>query len=395
MSEPAGLRGTLRSLPPAAWILFAGTFINRFGSFVLTFLVLYVIRQGFSAAQAGAAAGAYGLGALFASAAGGYLADRLGRRTAIAISMFSAGATMLGLSAAKELWAIIVLAALAGLTAELYRPATGALLADLVPPAQRVTAFALYRLAINAGFAFGPATAGFLADRSFFYIFLGDALTSVVFGVIALAALPEGVRVRAAEERRGETFRAIASDPLFLRFLVASLAIAFVYFQSTSTFALHVRAAGLSNVVYGALVSLNGLIIVFLELPLTAVTQRLSPRPMIALGMLLIGVGYGLTGAAFTVPALAATVLIWTLGEITGAPVASAYVANIAPRHLRGRYQGAWGLTWGAALILAPALGTRLFAWNPTGLWIICAALGVAAALLVLAGRERAAVPVA
>jgi len=62
VSEPAGLRGTLRALPPAAWILFAGTFINRFGSFVLTFLVLYVIRLGFSAAQAGAAAGAYGVG---------------------------------------------------------------------------------------------------------------------------------------------------------------------------------------------------------------------------------------------------------------------------------------------------------------------------------------------
>jgi len=302
--------------------------------------------------------------------------------------MFSAGATMLALSAARDLGAIIALAALAGLTAELYRPASGALLADLVPPAQRVTAFALYRLAINAGFALGPATAGFLADRSFFYVFVGDAVTSVIFGIIALAALPQGVRVRGGEERRGEMLRAIAADPLFLRFLVASLLIAFVYFQSTSTFALHVRAAGLSNVIYGALVSLNGLIIVFLELPLTAVTQRLPPRPVIAVGMLLIGVGYALTGAALTIPALAATVLIWTLGEIAGAPVASAYVANIAPRHLRGRYQGAWGLTWGAALILAPALGTRLFAWTPTGLWFICGALGVAAALLVLAGRE-------
>src|SRR3990170_2622047 len=65
-----------------------------------------------------------------------------------------------------------------------------ALLADLVPPQQRVTAFALYRLAINAGFAFGPAAAGFLADRSFFWLFLGDALTSAVFGVVALVALP-------------------------------------------------------------------------------------------------------------------------------------------------------------------------------------------------------------
>jgi dipeptide/tripeptide permease len=39
-------------------------------------------------------------------------------------------------------------------------------------------------------------------------------------------------------------------------------------------------------------------------------------------------------------------VLIWTLGEIIYAPVASACVADIAPKHLRGRYQGAWVLTW-------------------------------------------------
>jgi MFS family permease len=389
LSAPTSLRQTLRGLPPAAWALFAGTFINRFGSFVIPFLILYLIRQGYSATAAGTVVGAYGLGSLAASAVGGHLADRLGRRTAIAISMFSAAATLLLLSQARHLALITLLTGLAGLTAEMYRPASGALLADLVPPQQRVTVFALYRLAINAGFAFGPAAAGFLADRSFFWLFLGDALTSAVFGVVALVALPEGTRSPAAEERRGESVRAILADATFLRFLAASVAIAFVYFQSTSTFALHVRQSGLSNAAYGALVSLNGLIIVFLELPLTSITQRLPPRPVIAAGMLLIGAGFGLTALAHTFPLLTLTVLIWTLGEIIGAPVSSAYVANIAPEHLRGRYQGTWGMTWGLAFILGPVLGTRLFSWSPAGFWMICAGLGAVAAALVLAGREK------
>ena len=55
----------------------------------------------------------------------------------------------------------------AGLTGELYRPACSALLADLVPAGQRVTAFAAYRMAFNAGWAFGPAVAGLLAKRAF------------------------------------------------------------------------------------------------------------------------------------------------------------------------------------------------------------------------------------
>ncbi|OLD60732.1 MAG: hypothetical protein AUI83_01755 [Armatimonadetes bacterium 13_1_40CM_3_65_7] len=102
--------------------------------------------------------------------AGGYLADHLGRRASIVTSMFSSAAVLVALSQVQRLAAIAALTMLAGLTAELYRPASGALLANLVPAGRRVTAFALYRLAINAGFAMGPAVAGFLADRSFLWL---------------------------------------------------------------------------------------------------------------------------------------------------------------------------------------------------------------------------------
>ncbi len=397
MATPVGLRQALREMPREAWVLFAGTFVNRFGSFVLPFLILYLVKRGYPTVAAGAIVGLYGAGALLASMAGGYLADHLGRRTAIALSMFTSASALMLLSQAEHLGSIAGLTFLAGLTAELYRPASGALLADLVPAGRRVTAFALYRLAINAGFAIGPAAAGFLADRSFLWLFVGDAITSVVFGILALTALPAVTHARAEREERGETMRAILRDRAFVAFLAASLAIAFVYMQSVSTFALHVRDSGLSNAVYGALVSLNGLLIIFLELPITTVTQRLRPRPVIAAGMLLVGIGFGLTALAHTAPALVLTVLVWTLGEIVGAPVGSAYVADIAPQHLRGRYQGAWGLTWGLAAVLGPTLGTRMYAWSPSGFWSICAVLGTVAAGLVFLGREpeRAPAPVA
>ena len=77
MSAPAGLRRTLRDLPRAAWVLYLGTFVNRFGSFVLPFLVLYLIGRGYTVVQAGAVVGLYGVGSLLASAVGGYLADRV------------------------------------------------------------------------------------------------------------------------------------------------------------------------------------------------------------------------------------------------------------------------------------------------------------------------------
>ena len=159
----ASLKENLRALPRGAWILFLGTFLNKFGTFVLPFLAIYMTRMGYSTAQAGLAIAAYGIGSLCASLIGGHLADRLGRRKTIVLSMFSGAIAMLCLSQAHRLPMIVLFSGLAGLTGEIYRPASSALLADLVPAGQRVTAFAAYRMAINAGFAFGSATAGLLA----------------------------------------------------------------------------------------------------------------------------------------------------------------------------------------------------------------------------------------
>jgi MFS family permease len=392
MAEPrTTLREGIRTLPRPVWILCAGSFVNRFGSFVAVFLVLYLRNEGYSIAASGLVVSFYGIGNVAAAAVGGWIADRLGRRNAIALSMFGSAATLLLLSQAHSLAPIIVLTTLAGLTGEMYRPATAALLTDLTPAGERIPAFALNRLAINAGFAAGPAAAGLLAEESFFLLFLGDALTSIAFGVIALIALPEGVRVRRGEERRGEGLRTIARDSAFVFFLISSVLGAFVYFQSQTTLPLHVKASGLSESDYGLLISLNGLAIILLELPLVAITRRYAYRPVLALGSILVGLGFALTALANDLPELALTVLIWTLGEIVYAPVASAYVADIAPEHLRGRYQGAWGLTWGLAFVFAPALGAAIFAWSPDGLWLLCGLLGVAAAaFLVMPGRRPA-----
>jgi MFS family permease len=390
---PPGLWRNVRSMPPAAWVLFGGSFVNRLGSFVLIFLVIWLTEEGYSPAQAGAAVSCYGLGALVASLLGGYLADRIGRRNATAVSMFSAAVTMLALSQAETLAVVLALSALAGLTSELYRPASAALLADIVPPAGRLTAYALYRLAINVGFAAGALIAGLLAERSFFLLFVVEASCSAAFGLAALLFLPEGVRSRRTEERPGELLRAVRADRMFQLFLFASLLSAFVYFQQQGALPLHVVDQGLSFATFGALMSLNGLVVILLELPMTIVTGRHPRRPVIAAGTLLTGIGFALTAWATDVPFLALTVLIWTIGEIAAAPVSQAYVADMAPEHLRGRYQGAFGLTFALGLVLAPALGTTAYAVSPTGLWLSCGVLGAVAALLVLgvSPRRRAA----
>jgi MFS family permease len=378
----------LKALPRPAWILFAGTFLNKFGSFVVPFLALYLTRQGLTTREAGVAIGAYGLGQLLASLSGGHLADTYGRRKTIALSMFSAGAAMMLLSQARGLWSIVLLTFLAGMTGELYRPASSALLADLVPAGQRVTAFSAYRLAFNGGWAFGPATAGFLAGYSFFWLFLGDALTSLLFGVVALLCLPKGTHAHKTEAAWSEAFHAIRRDRPFLRAMLSALTIGLVFLQLFSTYGLHVTSLGFSDKTYGVLLSLNGVLVVCCELPITAFTRRFPSRRVMALGYLLVGAGFMVNVWARGLPALACVVVIFTFGEMILIPVASAYIADLAPAHLRGRYMGAWGFTGALAVMLGPNLGMALYRINPAAVWWVCGALGlVAAAVISIEGR--------
>lgn len=374
---------SLRALPRPAWILCFGTFLNKFGAFVVPFLTLYLTNQGYTVTEASLAVGAYGIGNLAASLVGGHLADKLGRRSVIVLSMFSGATMMMVLSQVHSLPLIILVTALTGLASECYRPASAALLTDLVRPRRRVTAFATLRLAFNAGFAFGPATAGFLAAFGYFWLFAGDAATSMLFGLVALFALPGGTHDARNNASWSEALRSLRRDRKLHQALLANFAISLLFFQMASTFALHVTHLGFSAAVYGAIISLNGALVVFFELPMTTLTRRYPARRVMALGYVVCASGFALNGFAHSIPALVACMTLFTLGEMITMPMASAYLANLAPAHMRGRYQGVSGLTWSLGLIIGPAAGMKLFTFHPAAYWMACAFLGVFAAAVI------------
>jgi MFS family permease len=387
---PARLRTHLRALPAPAWVLFSGVFVNRLGSFVLPFFTLYLTRRGYSPAQAGLAIGAYGVGGLVAQTLGGLLADRIGRRNTIALSMLSTGLVTLALWRAGSLALIYPLMFAMACLGELHRPAAGALIADLVPSEGRVAAFTVFRLAINVGWAAGLALGGLLADRDFDLLFIGDAATSVTFGLISIAALPHGTRTARHEEVGLPTARAsILADRGFLLFLGGALLSGAVYAQNVSSLPLHIRDAGYGPSTYGFVQSLNGVIVVLLELPVIAWAQRQDRLSMVGLGSVLIGLAFGSLVFVETLPLLVGMVAVWTLGEILGSAASTAIAADRAPAHARGRYQSALGAMWSVAFAVGPILGTLVYERNPSVLWWACGAVGLLAAGLAAAARRH------
>src|SRR5439155_8526819 len=248
------MRRNIRELPRPAWILVAGNSINWFASFAVIFLVLYLTNRGFSGREAGGAVAAFGGGGNAAGSIGGHLADRFGRRTTMAMSMFASAATVMLIYFVRPYPAVVALAFAAGLATDTWRPASRALMADVVPEGQRVTAYAMVRFAGHLGYAAGAAVAGFLADRSFLWVFVMDAATSVAFGVMALVALPEGRRTTRAEDKERGGYAALAADPAFVLLFAASVLVAFIFAQQQTTLPLQVvRIVHLSRADFGLL----------------------------------------------------------------------------------------------------------------------------------------------
>src|SRR5688500_16876042 len=144
-------------LPAVYWTVWLGTLINRLGQFVGPLLTFYLTQdRGYELTEAGGIIALLGLGQVAAALVGGVLADRLGRRATMALSLFGAAATMLVLAQARSYDAIAVTVLVLGFTGELYRPAVAALVADVVPAKDRVYAYGLLYWCINIGFAIAP-----------------------------------------------------------------------------------------------------------------------------------------------------------------------------------------------------------------------------------------------
>ena len=393
-------------LPRPFWVLWSGLLVNRAGSFVVTFLAIYLTQaRGFSPAQAGIVAALYGAGAAVASPLGGFLADHVGRRATMIAALALGGIGMIALGFARDIAVIGLTCFLVAMVGESYRPAMQAAVADLVPPADRVRAFGLVYWVINLGFSIGLTLGGALATVSFTWLFVGDGITSLAFACFVWRGVPEtrpahadgGKRPRPPGLVRG--FLAPYRDRPFALFVLLSALVLLVFMQHFTALPLDMAAHGLGPATLGVVLGLNGILIVILQPFVAPFLSRFNRSHVIACGASLVGLGFGLNALADGAGLFALGVTVWTLGEIAVLPVANAVVADIALPDMRGRYQGAYGLTFGLASFAAPLIGTAVLQRRGApALWAGCLVLGlvVAAGHLLLAPaltrlRERRA----
>jgi MFS family permease len=321
----------------------------------------------------------------------------LGPLHVIRDSLFLSGVILLLFPFARSHSAVVAMTLALSLAAEAFRPASMAVVADLVKPAQRKPAFALTRLAINLGMSIGPALGGFLATVSFRSLFLVNGTSSLAAGALLLIALRRApVHTAHAETEPGglvelPSKRAWA-DSRLLYFLAAIFPVVIVFFQHMSSMPLYlVRDLHLSELDYGLFFTINTLLIVALEVPINSATAHWSHRRTLALGAFLSGAGFGALVLAKTFWGVAATVAIWTFGEMFLFPALAAYVSDIAPRSRRGEYMGLTQMAMSLAFAVGPLAGTAMLEeFGGRALWLACFAFGLAGTTMLLRLKENA-----
>lgn len=247
----------------------------------------------------------------------------------------------------------------------------------------------------QCGLAIGSAVSGLLAKHSYFRLFVGNAVTSVPFGVLAWVALPAGLPLSKARQVSFKlSLQKIAGDAKFRKVLLASFLVGMIFMQTTTTFGLQIMNGGHSEAVFGAVLSLNGVMTILFELQITVWPRRFSPVGMIAFGHFLCGIGFALNILGNNITIYVISMDVFPIGEMISLPVWMSYVAELAPTETRGRYMGANGLTWALALIVGPTAGLALFQFHPNALWIASGLSGVVAALILFKRDTAAEVPV-
>ncbi|MCX5795903.1 MAG: MFS transporter [Elusimicrobia bacterium] len=369
------MRSPFRGLPRAFVVLWWGMLVNRLGGFVVPFLAIYLTSQrGFSVERVGLILSLYGAGSVLAGPLGGWLSDRLGRKAVMVTSLCLGACSVLSLAAVQRGPAVALAVFCVSFLGDMYRPACSAMVADLIPD-QRQRAFGLVYWAINLGFSGAMIVAGALMRFGFLVLFTADAATSLAFAVLVALFVPE-------TRPEGGTahplhIAAPFRDGGFVAFFLLMLGIAIIYSQAHCTLPVDMQRHGISAAGFGYIIAINGVMIAILQPWVGQRLGRLPPARVLALNGLLTGVGFGIQALAGGAPIYVAAIVVWTLGEIIGAPMASTVVASLSPASLRGTYQGALQTAWGGGAFLAPMLGGfAMGSFGGPALWVGCMVLG-------------------
>jgi len=371
------------------WILALITFINRAGTMVLPFLSKYLKEDlQFSYGEVGWIMVAFGLGSMLGSWLGGKLTDKVGFYKIMIFSLFTSGVLFFVLQYITSFWGLCFGMFTIMAISDMFRPAMFVSLSVYAKPENRVRALSLVRLAVNLGFTAGPALGGLIIlGMGYQGLFWVDGSTSIIAILIFAFYVKEKKRVQvSADDSTTKPLpNSIYKDKPFWILLFISFVTFMVFLQIFSTLPLyHHEKFGLSEFQTGLLLSINGLLVFLLEMPIVSRLERkkFNKVTSIGYGSLCIAAGYYILLIDSWVGILVISIVLLTFGEIFSFPFANAVALNRAPKGQEGQYMGFYTMSFSLAHIVSSKTGLEIIAhYNYPVNWFIMGCLAMVAFL--------------
>ena len=252
------------------------------------------------------------------------------------------------------------------------------IITDTTSESERTDAFSITRIGGNVGFSIGPALGGILSLFNYSYVFLVPGILTILEWFLYLRYIPE---TKQPGVKSGRKLQFPSSDRPFLILCILIASVWFVAGQWGTTLTLFwSRVDNISNTTIGLLYAVNGMAVVFLQIPTNRLFSRVKDYKRIAVGGLVYAFSFFALAFSSNILFLLVDVIFITIGENILSPVAYSIIGKMAPPEKRGQYYGAFQLIIGLVMPIAPVIGTILltsFSGNPLMMWGPLMILGV------------------
>jgi predicted MFS family arabinose efflux permease len=372
------------------WILTLVTFINRAGTMVLPFLSKYLKEDlHFSYAQVGWIMVSFGFGSMLGSWLGGKLSDKIGFYRIMVFSLFVSGLAFFGLQYITSFEGLCVGIFLLMTIADMFRPAMFVSIAAYAKPENRTRALTLVRLAINLGFGAGPALGGLIIMKIGYQgLFWADGATCIAAILVFVLLVKEKKKSNYIDKKDPDHVLTVSvfKDKPFWIFLTSCVIIGVLFFQLFTTIPLyHKEQFNLSEFQTGLLLTLNGVLVFFLEMPIVSYIERkkMDKVKVVTVGCLLMSISLYLMLINFWSGILIIMMLFMTFAEMFAFPFSNSFAMSRAPKGQEGRYMAIFTMSYSMAHILSAKIGMNIidyFGYQAN--WIFMGSLGLVGVLL-------------
>ncbi|WP_102400721.1 MFS transporter [Haloimpatiens massiliensis] len=385
-----------RGLPRSIYVIFFASIVNSMGNLVGPFLTLFLTYKiGISVSVVGIIVAVNSALGMIGAMIGGKLVDTLGRKKILMIFRTASGVGYVICAFAKMPVIITLLLMLSSFLGGFSQPVYSTIITDLTEGEERKAAFSLEYMAINIGFSVGPLLAGFLYENYLTWLFLGDAITTIISVFLILMFVPETMPTKKELEKlKGKTFEsaeeggllsALIKRPVLLIFSFI-IVIYFIVF-SQFNFGLSLQVGDIFNArgakIFGMLMTINAVLCSTVTIFITSAIKNIKASLSIAIGGLLYAVGFGMIFFIDKFYMFIISTIIWTIGEILVSTNTSVYIAEHTPITHRGRFNSVFPIIRKLGFMIGPIMaGTYIKHSNIRNLWLLIGVLSLVASLL-------------